>query len=146
MRLLSCSRCDGFVNPLSSTCPHCSAHMQRVLPGLGAVIAAGAALTSCTLPVAAYGLPPCEYTEDADGDGVEAANGFCADADCDDEDATVHPGVVDDTVDGVDQNCDGIDGPACTDDTDCPAGTPVCNVSTSTCEGDGEGGEGEGEG
>jgi len=64
---------------------------------------------------------------DLDGDGVAATEG-----DCDDGDPTVHPGAADDGPDGVDQDCDGSDGPPacpwsgwwtpevvyCTDDTD----------------------------
>lgn len=50
--------------------------------------------------------PPCET--DADGDGVLAW--ACGGEDCDDTDATVHPGVDDATIDGVDRDCDGVDG------------------------------------
>ena len=45
-------------------------------------------------------------TDDADSDGVTVAQG-----DCDDADPTVKPGAEDRTVDGLDQDCDGIDGP-----------------------------------
>ena len=41
---------------------------------------------------------------DEDGDGFDAAE------DCDDADATVHPGVEDGEIDGVDRDCDGTDG------------------------------------
>lgn len=43
---------------------------------------------------------------DNDGDGYSVAGG-----DCDDDDASVHPDADDVIVDGVDQNCDGLDGP-----------------------------------
>ena len=43
--------------------------------------------------------------EDADGDGVTEADG-----DCNDADATINPNAEDTTADGVDQNCDGVDG------------------------------------
>ncbi len=46
-----------------------------------------------------------EVVSDADNDGVTVEDG-----DCDDNDDTVYPGANDDTVDGVDQNCDGFDG------------------------------------
>ncbi|MBW2703345.1 MAG: hypothetical protein JRF33_21210, partial [Deltaproteobacteria bacterium] len=75
--------------------------------------------------------PDCECVTDADGDGyisVECEGG----TDCDDSDASVHPGAEDICEDGIDQNCDGID-PSCicnTDadgdgyiSTDCPGGT-----------------------
>ena len=34
--------------------------------------------------------------------------------DCDETDPNINPGAVDDTVDGIDQNCDGTDGPVST--------------------------------
>jgi hypothetical protein len=36
---------------------------------------------------------------------VSSSNG-----DCDDNDSTVFPTAIDNTVDGIDQNCDGFDG------------------------------------
>ena len=73
------------------------------------------------------GIPDIDDTDpfvfnDADGDGV--GDGFDVDADgdtfegaalgdgqdCNDMDATINPNAVDDTVDGTDQNCDGVDG------------------------------------
>jgi hypothetical protein len=43
---------------------------------------------------------------DNDGDGYTEVQG-----DCNDHDASIHPGAVDSTVDGIDQDCNGIDGP-----------------------------------
>lgn len=65
---------------------------------------------------------------DADGDGHATSQVTlrCAlgpgwhDApgrDCDDDDPSIHPGAHD-PVDGIDQNCDGFDGPALVDDFD----------------------------
>ncbi len=45
---------------------------------------------------------------DADGDTYEGVLGDGMD--CNDLDANINPGAVDDTVDGIDQNCDGVDG------------------------------------
>ena len=52
----------------------------------------------------------CTPGTDADGDGYDA----CAE-DCDDGDASVHPGALDVCLDGVDQDCSGMmdDGPGC---------------------------------
>jgi agarase len=52
---------------------------------------------------------------DLDGDGYQAGEPSRAAprwSDCDDSRADVHPGAPDLTVDGCDQDCDGIDGPA----------------------------------
>ncbi len=43
---------------------------------------------------------------DDDGDGINTCDG-----DCDDADSTAFPGGVDDQTDGIDQDCDGLDGP-----------------------------------
>lgn len=48
----------------------------------------------------------CDLPEDVDGDG------FFSTEDCDDDDNTVYPGAADSFGDGVDQNCDGVDGTA----------------------------------
>ena len=44
---------------------------------------------------------------DADGDGFSLGSG-----DCDEADPSVHPGADDPVGDGIDQNCDGVDGNA----------------------------------
>lgn len=57
-------------------------------------------------PQAQY-VPP-EDLWDEDGDGFVAAEE--GGTDCDDGDASIHPGAPDPTVcDGKDQNCDGVD-------------------------------------
>jgi len=62
----------------------------------------------------ADGAPLCDDCDDADpgawgldedGDGHSPCDG-----DCDESDASVHPGAVDPWADGVDQDCDGADG------------------------------------
>jgi hypothetical protein len=48
---------------------------------------------------------------DMDGDGYKNSEFECVDCfDCNDADAAIHPGAVDNFVDGVDQNCNGEDG------------------------------------
>lgn len=73
------------------------------------------------------GCTPETFYADNDQDGYgdpgqpveacEAPVGYVSNAtDCDDLDAAVFPGAPDDSTDGIDQNCDGVDGPvaACT--------------------------------
>lgn len=59
------------------------------------------------LPFALRPATPCPPDEDQDGDG------FCArwlgGADCDDEDASIHPGAREIPKDGIDQDCNGCE-------------------------------------
>ena len=57
----------------------------------------------------------CVLYADNDGDGYGDPNttvnsGVTDNTDCDDNDADVNPGAIDNTLDGIDQNCDGTDG------------------------------------
>lgn len=65
-------------------------------------------------------------------EACEAPSGYVSNAeDCDDTDASVYPGALDNTTDGIDQNCDGVDGPV----TACSSPellmvTEVCSTAT----------------
>ncbi len=105
--LVSCSHCTGFVPANITTCPHCGTQSLDVKPNskLGSLVAGVAAaatggVVAVTL-MACYGAP---YV-DNDGDGYEATY-----SDCNDADATIHPDAPDPAGDGIDQNCDGVDG------------------------------------
>ena len=66
---------------------------------------------------------------DADGDGFTTEDG-----DCDDTNASVYPGGSDTSVDGVDQDCDGLDGPDADGDgyVDAAAGGDDCDDTDSS--------------
>lgn len=84
------------------------------------VAAATGGLVAVTL-MACYGAaPPGGYRPvnelppaptDADGDGF-ATSAEGQGADCDDSSSSIHPGADDPPGDGIDQNCDGVDGTA----------------------------------
>ncbi len=80
-----------------------------------------------------------ETVTDADGDGFEAAD------DCNDDDASVNPDAEDTVGDGVDNNCDGIDGLDTDEDgyasitsggDDCDDTNPDRNPGATEVEGD----------
>ena len=51
-----------------------------------------------------YGVPDTGMYTDNDGDGYSEADG-----DCDDDNASIHPGAEETPGDGIDSNCDGND-------------------------------------
>jgi hypothetical protein len=84
----------GCVHRPTSPCPMCRS----------------AATAACLLGLVA-GTPGCGATAlygapivDEDNDGYEAP------VDCDDSDPSIYPGAEDPPGDGIDQDCDGVDG------------------------------------
>lgn len=115
MRLSTCVYCGGLMPLSSSSCPHCDAHVARSLlapvarltkglVGIAASSAFGLTLMAC------YGAPPCDDNKDQDGDGHGDPTVCAFDDDCNDDDAAIFPGADDPADDGIDQNCDGVDG------------------------------------
>ncbi len=109
--LVSCRACGGFVPAPRHACPHCDApveHAPARFARLARVLAlaAGGGALMLTL-MACYGLPPCD--KDEDGDRACSAGGR-GPRDCNDQDPTIHPFADDPEGDGIDQNCDGVDG------------------------------------
>lgn len=112
-KLSSCSECRGFLPAGAVACPNCGAARPLVssapLRGLFAVGAGS--LLAMTLS-ACYGAPIgpdtnpwCDVpSNDLDGDG------YCGTYDCNESDSTVNTGRFDEDGDGIDQNCDGVDG------------------------------------
>lgn len=113
-KLTSCPHCDGFLPHGAAACPLCGATVKSPLSKpLRGVLALGAgSLLAMTLsacygaPIDDIGSPYCpDPTTDIDGDG------YCGSTyDCNESDPTVNFGAVDTEGDGVDSNCDGVDG------------------------------------
>ncbi len=110
--LHDCPVCGGL-RPAHQVCPHCDAAIPRergprLARSLAALLGAGAA--SLTL-MACYGAPPGYYRPGPTDGCTDADHDLtCAPADCNDADRLIFPGAADDDGDGIDQNCDGIDG------------------------------------
>jgi len=123
LTLGACAHCEGFLPPGASTCPHCgtaaapatvSCATRRAGLASRLLTVASGGLMALTL-MACYGAPPCDDPpQDLDGDGYQT---FCdydyhPEADCDDSNPDIHPGAIDPRGDGIDQNCDFVDGVA----------------------------------
>lgn len=133
--MIRCPACASFV-PLRAdaapSCPECG-----VVPSLGstnaerptakranglvtrarqAALGVSTAMTLMACYGVAYEPVGCsDPTDDRDGDG------YCGELDCDETSASIHRYASDPAGDGVDSNCDGVDG---TDaDTSDDAGT-----------------------
>ena len=74
-----------------------------ISPALAALLGLTMATGCPTRTTALYGAP----ATDQDGDGY-----LLEGDDCDDTDASINPAADDPEGDGIDQNCDGVDGNA----------------------------------
>jgi len=107
--MFDCQGCGGFVPPNAKRCPNCSSRRaRRLLAGAAGSVVAMTLMACYGAPMPMEPVHPkaagCTPENDFDKDG------YCPPDDCDDHDITVHPGATDTPNDGVDQNCDGIDG------------------------------------
>ena len=112
-----CPACDGYLPRGALTCPHCDAAVVRALierhRGLKWLNLVGGSAVTVTL-MACYGGGAIG---DAGCFGLDEDDDTFLDncvndnvLDCDDTDPRVHPYADDPAGDGVDQNCDGVDG------------------------------------
>ncbi len=113
--MLACPRCDGFVPGHLRACPNCEAQPSRWARVGQALLG----FTGLITLAACYGAPPpIDTCYDQDGDGYFPA---CYDdelqcdpedvyCDCADVDPYTNPGEIDTIGDGIDRDCDGMDG------------------------------------
>lgn len=100
--LLTCSACGGLSPATRSFCLHCKTRsLKRVLAAGGAL----ATLMAC-YGMVARPMGPDNQSCQSDNDRDTS----CAPMDCDDSRPDIYPGAADPDQDGIDQNCDGVDG------------------------------------
>ncbi|MEZ4961033.1 MAG: MopE-related protein [Saprospiraceae bacterium] len=108
----SCPGGDGNVNPLFANAPNGDLHLLQCSPAIDAGTSTGAPTTDLdnngrvdainggkVVDIGAY-----EFQSDLDGDDDGYAN--CPGADCNDNNAAIHPGATE-ICDGIDNDCDG---------------------------------------
>jgi hypothetical protein len=129
-----CRSCNGFLPRVEAKCLHCGAALPEPQGNRSKVlVGAMAAMTVVTL-MACYGAPECIDRRDEDKDGSFACVGKpMLSEDCADNDATRRPGFPDPEGDGIDQNCDGVDGvkPVLSARGHASAGTPLSSVPSA---------------
>lgn len=104
--LISCPACGGFSPVALAECLHCAAPLVRRSRWARLVqfVAGGGFMMTLA---ACYGMvyrPQQPGVTDNDYDGSPVPT------DCDDTNAARYPGAQDPDGDGIDQNCDGVDG------------------------------------
>lgn len=102
--MVRCPRCGRHHRVLEERCPFCSrAGVARTITGVVTACVSSIVLMAC------YGAPPYDMKDtdtglpdssDIDGDGILSPE------DCDDTNAAVHPGAVEDCKDLIDNDCD----------------------------------------
>lgn len=148
--LLDCQSCSGFVPPGAALCPCCgesvapkAAPISRVTPLRAALGLAATGLMAVSL-MACYGLPMCDSNDKVDNDKdnyfKDVASCYVDEPDCDDTNPNIHPGADDTAGDGIDQNCDGVDGIASTTSSGGSAGTTSTGGTGGTTSTGGTGG------
>ena len=103
MSLITCEICKRH-HLIDESCSHCNSNAQGRKRLHGSTIAVLLGLSSlsvgCPPVMSMYGVPEI----DNDGDG------FFEYEDCDDTNPEINPNAEDQEGDGIDQNCDGVDG------------------------------------
>lgn len=111
MAMQACPSCDGLT-PNGGVCLHCDRPLPVRSRWLALFAPVGAVLlAACYGPAGSYRgsaleSPPHPGALDEDHDGSWTPE------DCNDHDSKIYPGAADPDGDGIDQNCDGVDGVA----------------------------------
>ena len=156
--MLTCAACGGLTpTELPRTCLHCDAPLRRP-PRWAVKLSALLGPTGALLLAACYGgagryhnpdpnAPNGATRRDNDGDGAKgpyecgsyrgdecraelARRAPPPDLDCDDADRTRYPGAQDVDGDGIDQNCDGVDGWRDPSSVAVPPESPPAKIAT----------------
>ena len=113
-KLTTCSRCDSFLPHMAVECPHCGATrgpkpLPKPLVGLMALGAGGLlAMTLSACYGGGVGMPAEPFCSDPSTDIDNDMH--CGIYDCNESDPNVNDNAPDPLGDGIDTNCDGVDG------------------------------------